>query len=173
MSVAAEQVKGRPLRAGLIVAVAGLVIDQASKLWVLAEPTISAGERLVLTPFMDFVLVWNRGISYGLFQQDADLGRWLLIGLSIAAVAFLGRWLTRTDTMTTALALGLILGGAVGNTIDRIAYGAVVDFVHLHAFGYSWYVFNAADAWIVAGVLALLYDSFANSGSGSDPADRA
>nr|WP_069306051.1 signal peptidase II [Methylobrevis pamukkalensis] len=148
-----------PLRLGLGLALAGLVADQASKLWILDHPLIATGTRLVITSFMDFVLVWNQGISYGLFQQEADIGRWLLIAVSLAAIAFLGRWLWKTPSMLAATGLGLILGGAVGNTIDRVVYGAVVDFVHWHAFGYSWYVFNLADAWIVAGVAALLYDS--------------
>jgi signal peptidase II len=108
---------------------------------------------------MEFVMVWNRGISYGLFQQSSDLGRWALVTLSIAAAIWLGSWLRRSLRRMEALALGLIIGGALGNVIDRIAYGAVADFVHFHVGDFSWYVFNIADAAIVVGVAVLLYDA--------------
>jgi signal peptidase II len=104
-------------------------------------------------------MVWNRGISYGLFQQTSDLGRWSLVVLSIAASVWLSLWLRRASRRGEAIALGLIIGGALGNVIDRIAYGAVADFVHLHWGEWSWYVFNIADAAIVVGVLALMYDA--------------
>jgi signal peptidase II len=150
----------RPLGLGLAVLVAGLVADQITKLWVLRSTALSDGEVLRVLPFMDFTLVWNRGISYGLFQQDGGFGRWALVVFSLVAVGLLGAWLLRTDRRLIAVSLGLIIGGAIGNLIDRVIYGAVVDFIYLHAFGYSWYVFNLADSWIVAGVIGLLYDSF-------------
>jgi lipoprotein signal peptidase len=150
---------GRPVVLGVVLVVLGCLADQISKAMILADDLVAYGERRVITPFMDFVLAWNQGISYGLFQQEADLGRWLLVTVSLAAIAFLGRWMTKTDSFAAAAGLGLIVGGAIGNTIDRVRFGAVVDFVHLHAFGYSWYVFNLADCWIVAGVGLLLYDS--------------
>ena len=118
-----------------------------------------------LTPFLDLVLIWNKGISYGLFQQDGPLGQWVLLALTAIAVALLWIWLARSTSRLTAVSLGLIIGGAVGNAIDRMAYGAVADFVLLHlttaSFSFKWYVFNLADAAIVAGVAGLLYDSFA------------
>lgn len=105
----------------------------------------------------------EQGISYGLFPQDGALGRWVLLGVKAAAVALLSVWLARAGTRLTALALGLIIGGAVGNAIDRLAYGAVFDFVLFHvateSFSFRWYVFNLADAAIVAGVAGLLYDA--------------
>lgn len=139
------------------------VLDQASKTWILF--TLGLGERgaVKLTPFLDLVLTWNYGISYGLFQQDTELGRWILVAIKLIAVVLLGWWLTRAVSRITAVSLGLIIGGAIGNAIDRIAYGAVADFVHFHIttaqFYFSWYVFNLADSAIVAGVAGLLYES--------------
>ena len=149
-----------PARFGALVALATLVLDQASKLYFLFVDVLASREPLALAPFLDLIVVWNRGISYGLFQQHTELGRWALVVLSIAAAVGLSVWLRRASTRFLAAALGLIIGGAVGNVVDRIAYGAVFDFIHFHVGGFSWYVFNIADAAIVAGVAGLLYDSF-------------
>lgn len=149
-----------PARLGLLAALVTLGLDQASKLLLLFGYDLSLHEPLRLAPFLDLVVLWNRGISYGLFQQHSEIGRWLLVVASIGAAIGLGVWMGRARTRLLAVSLGLIVGGALGNAIDRIAYGAVFDFVHLHAWGYSWYVFNLADAAIVAGVAGLLYDGF-------------
>ncbi|MBV9076609.1 MAG: signal peptidase II [Methylobacteriaceae bacterium] len=133
--------------------------DQVSKLWLLFSFDLPAREPVAVGPFMNLIVVWNHGVSYGLFQQQTELGRWLLVGVSVVASLVMAAWLRRAESPVLGLALGLIMGGALGNVIDRIAYGAVFDFVHLHAGGHSWYVFNIADAAIVAGVAALLYDS--------------
>jgi signal peptidase II len=117
-------------------------------------------EPVELAPFVKLIMVWNRGISYGLFQQNSDLGRWVLIVVSILAAIGLSFWISRAAGRVLALSLGLIVGGALGNVIDRLAYGAVFDFIQLHIGTWSWYVFNVADAAIVAGVVGLLYDSF-------------
>ncbi len=118
--------------------------------------------------FLRTLLVWNRGISYGLFQQHSEAGRWFLIVFSLAAAVGLSIWAWRSGERLLSLALGLIAGGAIGNMIDRILYGAVLDFAHLHWGDFSWYVFNIADAAIVAGVGLLLYDSVRSRG-GSAP----
>jgi signal peptidase II len=114
-------------------------------------------------PYVDLVLIWNTGISYGWFQQEGPFGQWALLALKAIAVALLWIWLARAGTRLSALALGLIIGGAAGNAIDRYAYGAVADFVLLHVetatWRFQWYVFNLADVAIVAGVLILLYES--------------
>ena len=114
-------------------------------------------------PFLDLVLAWNTGISYGLFPQVGPFGQWALLGVKLIAVALLWIWLACAGGRFTALALGLIIGGAIGNAIDRVAYGAVADFVLLHVntatWSFHWYVFNLADVAIVAGVAALLYES--------------
>ncbi len=160
-------------RLGLLALVATFAVDQATKLW------LYFGTDLVLTqpwrfgPYLDFVVVWNRGVSYGLFQQEGDLGRWLLVGLSVVAAVGLAVWMRRAGTRLLGLALGLIAGGALGNAVDRAAYGAVFDFVHLHAGAWSWYVFNVADAAIVAGVVGLLIDSVMPAGADRRSGDSA
>ncbi|HRK24054.1 MAG TPA: signal peptidase II [Beijerinckiaceae bacterium] len=146
-----------PFRAGLIGALTTLALDQASKLWLLFGLGLPAHYPVSLAPWFDLTVVWNRGISYGLFQQDSELGRWALIAFKLVAAIGLVVWMGRCTSRATAVGLGLIAGGAVGNAIDRIAYGAVFDFAHLHWGTFSWYVFNLADAAIVAGVPLLLY----------------
>lgn len=153
-----------PFRAGLIAALTTLVLDQASKLWLYFGTDLVMTQPWRLAPFADFVVVWNRGVSYGLFQQEGGLGRWLLVGVSLAAAIGLSVWMARAGSRLLAVALGLIVGGALGNAIDRAAYGAVFDFVHLHAGTWSWYVFNVADAAIVAGVIGLILDSLRPAG---------
>lgn len=141
------------------IALVCVVLDQATKLWFLYGFDLANSGPVRVLPVLDFVLVWNRGISYGLFQQEGDLGRWLLAAFTVAATIALWVWSARAGTRLLALALALVIGGAVGNGIDRIVHGAVVDFVHFHVGTFSWYVFNLADVWIVAGVAGLLYDS--------------
>lgn len=144
---------------GVAVALAGFAADQLHKLWMLEVFEIGVRGRVVVTGFFDLVLVWNRGISYGLLQQDTGLGRWLLVGFTIAAAIALAIWMFRAHSAPTVLGLALIVGGALGNGLDRAIRGAVADFFHFHMGGYSWYVFNLADVWIVAGVVLLLYDT--------------
>ncbi len=148
-----------PAALGARTAIAVFVIDQLSKLWILFWVRLEDTGPWPLLPFLDFVMVWNRGISYGLFQQSSSFGRWALVVLSLAASVWLAFWLRRALRRVEALSLGLVIGGALGNVVDRIAYGAVADFVHLHWGEWSWYVFNVADAAIVVGVAGLLYDS--------------
>jgi signal peptidase II len=147
-------------RLGLAIVVIVFALDQASKLWLLFSVGLAENGPFSVLPFMDIVLAWNRGISYGLFQQYSDLGRWGLVAISFVAAVWLGRWMWREPRRLTVVALALIIGGALGNGVDRAVYGAVVDFVHLHWGRFSWYIFNVADAAIVVGVTALLYESF-------------
>lgn len=142
---------------GFILAAAIFVVDQATKLYVLHRVDLSDGP-VALLPFVDITLVWNRGISYGLFQQDG-VGRWLLVAVTAIASVALAVWLWRARRMMVAIAVALILGGAVGNLVDRVVYGAVVDFVSMHYGQFSWYVFNVADAAIVVGVIILVADA--------------
>ena len=148
---------------GLIVAVAAMAIDQASKVWLLFGFGIGTRSPVRITPFFDVVLAWNKGISYGLFQQEGAVGQWVLMGIKVAAVIMLWIWLARVKLRLTAAALGLIIGGAIGNAIDRFTYGAVADFFFFHVntatWSFNWYVFNLADVAIVAGVAGLLYES--------------
>ena len=152
------------LRLGLITAFAVLVLDQASKLWLLRVFDIGHRGAIKLAPFFDLVLAWNQGISFGWFQSGSSTAQMILMLIKAAAVVVLAIWMARSRNPITIFALGLIIGGAVGNAIDRFAYGAVVDFALFHVqIGektFNWYVFNFADVAIVAGVAALLYDSF-------------
>jgi signal peptidase II len=152
------------LRPGVIAAVVVLVLDQASKLWLLYVFDIARRGAVKLTPFFDLVLAWNVGISFGWFQSDSQVAQIILMMIKAVAVIVLAIWMARSRTLIATIGLGLIIGGAIGNAIDRFAYGAVVDFAlfHLQIGGktFNWYVFNLADVAIVAGVAALLYDSF-------------
>jgi signal peptidase II len=153
-----------PLLPGAIAALLTLVLDQASKYWLLNVFDIAHRGTVRITPFFDLVLLWNTGISYGWFQTESATGQALLLTIKAAAVVALAIWMARSRTVIATVALGLIIGGAIGNAIDHFAYGAVVDFAWFHVqIGgntYNWYVFNLADVAIVAGVAALLYDSF-------------
>ena len=142
-----------------LIVVAVFILDQASKVWVLFGLDLIGREQIHLLPFFDLVMVWNRGISYGLLEQQGDLGRWLLTVFMLVASALLWLWVARAGTRLLAASLALIIGGALGNALDRVIYGAVADFARLFWGDVSWYVFNLADAAIVAGVALLLYDS--------------
>jgi len=152
------------LRPGVFAAIVALALDQASKLWLLFVFDIGHRGAVKLTPFFDLVLAWNVGISFGWFQNDSQVAQIILMLVKAVAVIVLAIWMARSRTPIATIALGLIIGGAIGNAIDRFAYGAVVDFALFHvqigAKTLNWYVFNLADVAIVAGVAGLLYDSF-------------
>jgi signal peptidase II len=151
---------GRFTRLGLAVAAVIFIVDQLHKWWMLGPFDIAARQPVRVTPFFELVLAWNRGISYGWFAQESEAGRWGLIGLSVAVTIGLWLWLAHARRPIAAVALGLVIGGALGNTLDRVVHGAVADFFLFHGFGFSWYVFNIADTAIVVGVGLLLYESF-------------
>lgn len=153
---------GRHSFLGVVAAILAVAIDQGQKYWALYIHDIANSGPVDWTPNLQFVLVWNRGVSYGMFQQETEFGRWALISFRIAAVVLLLAWLARISTKIGAVAIGLIVGGALGNAIDGVLYGAVADFFLLHAGDFSWYVFNLADVAIVAGVALLLYDMVVN-----------
>ena len=148
---------------GIAVALTTCVLDQAVKFWLLQVFNLAHRGDVSLVPFVDLVLTWNAGISYGLFQQRGLFGVWALLAFKVVAVALLWIWLARASSRLTAAALGLIIGGALGNTVDRLHWPGVMDFVLFHveaaSWSFRWYVFNLADVAIVAGVVALLYDS--------------
>lgn len=153
-----------PLRAGILAAMVTLVADQASKLWLLNGFDLARRGVVKVMPFFDLVLAWNIGISFGWLQNDSQAAQIALMAVKAVAVVALAIWMARSHTLLATVALGLIIGGAIGNGIDRFAYGAVVDFALFHieigGITYNWYVFNLADVAIVAGVAGLLYDSF-------------
>jgi len=162
-----------PLRAGILAAVVTLVADQASKLWLLNVFDLARRGVVKVTPFFDLVLAWNIGISFGWLQNDGQSAQIALMAVKVVAVVALAIWMARSHTLLATVALGLIIGGAIGNGIDRLAYGAVVDFAlfHVEIGGtvYNWYIFNLADVAIVAGVAALLYDSFIGAPAAKAP----
>ena len=154
------------LRQGLAVALAILLLDQALKALILhvvfaLPPPISPQSwhpPIEITGFFNLVMVWNPGISFGLLGGGADWMRWVLTGLATAVAIGLTVWLRRVDSGLLAVAIGLVIGGAIGNVIDRVRFGAVADFLDFHLFGYHWYAFNIADSAIVIGVAVLVLD---------------
>jgi len=154
---------GRLSAFGLAVAAVTCAIDQAAKFWLVDAFDLAGRGEVAATSFLGLVLTWNTGISYGLLQQQGVAGQWALLAFKAAVVVFMWVWLARASSRLTAAALGLIIGGAVGNAIDRLHWPGVMDFVlfHIETAGWSfrWYVFNLADVAIVAGVIGLLYES--------------
>ena len=146
----------RPLT-GPVLALLVLVLDQLSK--AAALRVLDPYQALSVMPFFDLVLVWNRGVSFGMFAGAGDHGPWLLMALAAAIATFLVIWLSRETRPVTRVALWLVLAGAVGNTIDRVRFGAVVDFLDFHLYGHHWPAFNVADSAIVVGAGLILLDS--------------
>ncbi len=148
---------------GLLAALLVLIADQASKWWILNGIDLPALGQVVVLPVLNLTMVWNRGVTFGLLNGFGTWGSVILAAVALAVVAALAVWLRRAESRLVAMAIGAIAGGAIGNVIDRVRYGAVVDFIHAHVetrWGdMSWYVFNVADAAIVCGVAALVIES--------------
>lgn len=144
------------LRRGMILAALVLILDQASKWWILVD--VMAPPRVIeVTGFFNLVLVWNPGISFGMF--GAGGGRWVLAALAVAIAVALVVWMARSERPWLVRALGLVVGGALGNALDRLIHGSVVDFLDFHVAGLHWPAFNLADSAITVGVVAMLVDS--------------
>ncbi len=154
---------------GLVAAALALALDQASKFWAIGLLDGPEHPSIALTPFLALTMSWNRGVAYTLLRSDSDLGRYGLIAVSLGAVIFLSVWLWRAQGLAKSVALGLLIGGALGNAIDRLVHGAVADFLYFHtpvSLGpLSNYVFNIADAAIFVGVMLLLYESLVSPAS--------
>ena len=144
---------------GALSGLAVLVADQASKWWVLHGIELPEIGRVFLLPVLNLTMVWNRGVTFGLLTGFGTWSYLLLAAIALAVVAALGVWLRRAESPVVALSLGAIAGGAIGNVIDRLRFGAVVDFIDVHVGEWHWYVFNVADAAIVCGVAALILES--------------
>jgi signal peptidase II len=142
---------------GFGVAALILMLDQLTKWWIVGR-VMNQPRAIEITPFFNLVMVWNRGITFGLFG-DSEWGRWAFAGLALAIVIVLITWLVRASRRWIAAALGLIIGGAIGNVIDRIRWGAVADFLDFHVAGWHWPAFNVADSAIVVGVGLLLLEA--------------
>ncbi|MEM7045410.1 MAG: signal peptidase II [Pseudomonadota bacterium] len=145
------------LRHGLLIAILVIVFDQITK-WIALDGLDFGQNPIAVTPFFNLVLVWNRGVSFGMFNNAGDAGPWILSGLAIAIVIGLLYWLRQAEGRMIISALGLVIGGALGNVIDRFRFGAVVDFLDFHIAGYHWPAFNVADAAICVGAALLLLD---------------
>ncbi len=146
------------MRRGLALAALVIALDQATKWWILLS-VMQPPRMIEITPFFNLVLTWNRGVSFGLFNTGSVAGPWILSGLAIAVVALLVVWLSRAGGWFVIGALGLIIGGALGNVIDRAVHRAVVDFLDFHWAGYHWPAFNVADSAITVGATMLVVDS--------------
>lgn len=146
-------------RYGLLMAALIAVADRLSKWAILYWVDLPAKRSITVTPFFDLTMVWNPGISYGLLPANSFWAIAILVTFACVVVVALTVWLARIEHHLLAVAIAIIIGGAVGNAYDRVVYGAVADFMSLHAFGYYWYVFNVADIAIVVGVVLLIWDS--------------
>lgn len=148
---------------GLVAAGVVLALDQISKWWVLDVLDLPRLRQVAVLPVLSLTMVWNQGVTFGLLSGFGDSGYLVLTALSLVVVVVLLVWLRRAETRLVAVAIGGIIGGAIGNVIDRLRFGAVVDFLHAHVdtqWGVlSWYVFNVADAAIVCGVTVLILDN--------------
>ena len=153
-------------RLALSTALVAMAADQANKIWLIKVFRIEDRGQVAVTPFMDLVYVINKGVSYNIGSGAVPQAVLSMFAL-VASLAMMV-WIARAATgQLMAISVGLIVGGAIGNAIDRLWLGGVADFYLLHAFNYSWYVFNIADVAIVAGVIGLLYDSFVPSRRGA------
>jgi signal peptidase II len=142
---------------GLAIAALVFGLDQSIKWYLLKVVDMPTRQQIPITPFFDLVMAWNQGVSYGMFSTHTQ---GFLVGTSLIISLVLWLWLCRAESSSTVIALGLILGGALANALDRVVHGAVADFFMLHWREWNWYIFNPADVAIVAGVALLLYESF-------------
>ncbi len=162
----------RAWRPGAGLAAAVFAADLASKWWLLYGLELGRRGAIEITPFFNLVLVWNRGISFGLFNDGGVSGRWLLVALTAAIIIGLAVWLVRAQGRFLAIALGLVIGGAIGNMYDRIVYGAVRDFFDVHIGSHHWPAFNLADSAISVGVALLIWDAVMGTGDEAESTDR-
>ncbi len=153
------KIKSNPRLMAFIVALVIFLLDQWSKFAILQQPGLSRLNEIEITSFFNLVLVFNRGVSFGMFAgQDQPL---ILIGVSLAILAILVGWLWRNTSMMVALGIGSIIGGALGNITDRVRYGMVVDFLDFHIANLHWPAFNIADSFVFIGVVVLcIYSMF-------------
>jgi len=151
---------------GLAIAALVILLDQLSK-WLILAVVMQPPRVIEVTGFFNLVLTLNTGVSFGLLGGDATWRPWILSGLSLVIAAALLVWLRRQRHWLPALAIGLIVGGAIGNVVDRLRFGGVVDFLDFHLAGWHWYTFNLADSAISVGVVLLLADGlFPQAGRG-------
>ena len=146
---------------GLGLSVLVMMLDQLSK-WIIVAHVMNPPIQIELTPFFNLILTYNQGVSFGMFSNGTEEGKWILVSVALVILGFLTRWLFQSPRLFNVITLGLIIGGAMGNVIDRVMVGAVVDFLDFHAFGYHWPTFNVADTAISIGAIGLILESFFN-----------
>ena len=161
----------RPVTLGLLVAVPAIGVDQATKWWVLLD-VMNPPRVIDVTPFFNLVLVWNRGVSFGMFSNDSMVGVWILSLLALVIVGFLTNWLRKAESRRVAISLGLVIGGALGNVIDRAVHAAVLDFLDFYVGSFRWPAFNAADSFITVGAILLIADSLFSPGPNQSKLDQ-
>ena len=158
--------RSRRYAIGALLCLVTATLDQASKTWLIAYMAGQPPSGVTVTSFFDLVMVWNYGVSFGLFNNGSDGQTWVLIGVAAGVVLLLVAWLGRVERAWLAAAIGAVIGGAVGNVVDRLRFGAVADFFSFHVFGYYWPAFNLADSAIVCGVGLLLLDAMLTNRAG-------
>ena len=146
------------LSLGLLIAILAFFIDQLSKWWILAF-VMDPPKVISVTPFFNLVLAWNKGVSFGMFNNQGDYGAWILSAIAISITLVLIFWLIKAKTNITAIGLGAIIGGAIGNVIDRLTHGAVLDFLDFYVNNLHWPAFNAADSFITIGAITLIWET--------------
>jgi len=147
------------LKIGGIFALAAFLIDRLNKWWFIEIFDLPTKGVVEILPIFDVVMVWNKGISFGFLPAQSEFGRWALIVLNLIIVAFLTYWLKSVQVRYVACAIGLVIGGAIGNIYDRVMFGAVADFFQFHAGGWYFAVFNVADSFIFIGAMFLIFNT--------------
>lgn len=143
---------------GIMIALTIAILDQLSKWWIV-EKVMQPPQVIPVTSFFNIVMGWNRGVSFGMFASDSPYNQWFLSALAISVAIGLTVWLWKNDNLLIATALGLVIGGAIGNAIDRLRFGAVADFLDFFIANYHWPAFNVADIGISCGAALLIFDS--------------
>lgn len=145
---------------GITVAAAAfivIVLDQLHKWWMLEQLGMATRDPIELLPFFRLVMVWNQGVSFGMLTHDVSYMRWFLIAVALFICAVMLRLGLRSDLKLERIGYGMVIGGALGNVVDRLRFGAVADFFHFHVGSFSWPAFNVADSAICLGVILLLW----------------
>lgn len=146
------------MKQGLGIALVVLILDQATK-WYMLISVMQPPRVIPVLPFFNLVSAWNRGVSFGMFDSDSPWSGWILSALALVIVGFLVNWLRKSEKRHVSLAIGLIIGGAIGNVVDRAVHGAVFDFLDVFVGRYHWPAFNVADSGITVGAVILVLDS--------------
>jgi signal peptidase II len=142
------------------VAAVTLILDQLTKYWIVSVMALPVGATVEVFGPLQWTRIWNEGVSFGLFQAQHDLMRWAMVGFSVLVAVFLIVWVRNQSRAVLAVGLGLLIGGALGNAIDRAIFGAVIDFIDVSRIGFFPWIFNVADSGITVGVILMLLDGF-------------